>query len=149
MEEAFSQASLLDIAGTDKQKNERWARSIRGKAKGFLPEGTGSGYSIPSGASVPGLEATEDPTSPVALNSKAGSKTPEQVMQERFQAIEKQNYLPSAKVVMDPAFVGGKRAGWQVQTAFPTEEMPNRAWTRPSDVTQEEAGQNSVRAGAG
>ncbi len=139
MEEAFSQASLLDIAGTDKQKNERWARAIRGKAKGFLPEGTGSGYSIPSGATVPGLEATEDPTSPVALNSKAGTKTPEQVMQERFQAIEKQNYLPSAKVVMDPAFVGGKRAGWQVQTAFPSEEMPNRAWTRPSDVTQEEA----------
>jgi hypothetical protein len=65
-----------------------------------------------------------------ALNAKDLTKTNEEIMQDRFKKIKQTDPIKSGTVVMDPSYVvdetGKKRrAGWDVQTAFPSGRAPN------------------------
>ena len=66
-----------------------------------------------------------------------GVKTAEQVMQERFEEIKLTGPQQKATVVMDPAYVQDdkgvkRRAGWDVQTAFPNDDPGQKPLQDPA-----------------
>ncbi len=94
---------------------ERVARSI--KPGRDTKEGIGRGLVLNESPTV-----GKQTSGPVAV----GGKSTEETMQERFRAIQPTGAQNTATVVLDPAYVRGKdgkkvRAGWDVQTAFPTD----------------------------
>ena len=119
--------------------NERLARTVKPGTtgqKGFAEQGLGTGYEIDPAL---GKQAAK---SDVAQ----GGKTAEQVMQERYENISVTKGQQTAKVVMDPAYVddgkGGKRrAGWDVQTAYPVNDAANPAINAPGGRSIRRAGE--------
>ncbi len=101
-----------------------------GTGKGFLPEGLGTGLV------AEGIDKQKK-----GGKIATGGKTEEEVMQERFQNIKTVKGQNTARVVMDPAFVkddNGKlrRAGWDVQTAFPQEGGSQDSLSDPKVVKE-------------
>lgn len=144
--EAFAQANMISRnaeatreSGDDSTLDqERFATDIR-------MEGSDLGYNL----EVEG--ATEQRKDTPLAKDEA---------QERFKKLKKTDNIDGAKVVLDPAFttverqkidkdgkkvfdVGGmpvmetvrQRVGWNLQTAFPTENAPDAGYAKPEDVT--------------
>jgi hypothetical protein len=109
--------------------SERLARTVQPGTtgqKGFAEQGLGTGVEIDTalGKQAKGGDVAKD------------GKSKEQIMQERYDQIKTTPGQTTAKVVMDPAFVddgkGGKRrAGWDVQTAYPVNDKANTPINQP------------------
>ncbi len=109
--------------------NERLARTVQPGTtgqKGFAEQGLGTGVEIDTAL------GKQTKLGDVAKDGKSK----EQIMQERYDQIKTTPGQTTAKVVMDPAFVddgkGGKRrAGWDVQTAYPINDKANTPINQP------------------
>lgn len=94
--------------------------------KGFLPKGLGTG-----------LEAVGVDKQKKGDKIATSGKSSEQVMQERFENIKPVGNQTTARVVMDPAYVKDdkgtvRRAGWDMQTAFPQEGTGQESFSDPA-----------------
>jgi hypothetical protein len=104
----------------------RLVRTVGSKTgEGFLPKGLGVG-----------LEAVGVDKQKKGDKIATGGKSVEQVMQERFENIKPVGNQTSARVVMDPAYVKDdkgnmRRAGWDMQTAFPQEGTAQDSFSNP------------------
>ena len=55
-------------------------------------------------------------------------------MQERYDSIERDPHQTNATVVLAPAFSGGKKVGWNLQTAYANTNAPSASYSKPDDV---------------
>lgn len=121
VESAFSQASMLSAdpdaqrkIGKSSLQDDRFATTVSG------PKG-GIGYTL----------EMDDPSMPKLQTGDALSASD---MQERFRHVKRTDGLEYATVVLDPAFIDGKRSGWQMQTAFAHDQAPTTRLDSPDDV---------------
>lgn len=115
----------VDLGAAGATNQERFVRVVKPGTtgeKGFEEEGLGTGLELDKAHGSQKAKA----------NIATPGKTAEEVMQERFENIKTTKGQKAARVVMDPAFVvdektGKKRrAGWDVQTAFPVSDAPDK-----------------------
>jgi hypothetical protein len=121
VESGFAQATMLEShqrrareSGADPSASydqSRFATQVAGPGEGIGYNLTLDGDSQSTGASV-------SPTD----------------MQSRYEKIEREDGLKNATVVLDPAYIDGKRAGWQVQTAFANNDAPSSDMANPDQV---------------
>jgi hypothetical protein len=104
----------------------RLVRTVDPKTgEGFLPKGLGTG-----------LEAVGVDKQKKGDKIATTTKSTEKVMQERFENIKPVGNQTTARVVMDPAYVKDekgnvRRAGWDMQTAFPQEGPGQDSFSDP------------------
>ncbi len=84
-----------------------------------------------------GYNVEVDPAQVKGSQTSGDAVTPDQ-MNERYKAVKRTGDQKSATMVMDPAYVDGKRAGWNMQTAFANDSAPSDQFARPEDVAQHE-----------
>jgi len=114
LNKTFEEASAAFQAAMETARGERGAPEGTELGDGRFVRTVRPGVTTGESFEVEGAPAYADPE----------ALTPEE-MQARFEKIKKTEGLSEATVVMDPAHVTGedgvkRRAGWQVQTAFPT-----------------------------
>ena len=124
--EGFAQASMLDAHQRQARKGGDGDATF--DQSRFATQVSGPGENI-------GYNLTLDGDSQSEGDSVSGAD-----MQSRFENIKRDDNQKNATVVMDPAFIDGKRAGWQVQTAFANNDAVGSTMANPSQVDAEVQG---------
>lgn len=119
--EAFAQA---DMVGRHSEAERAAGREAGLDQKRFATTVTGSGRELGYNIEAKGQQKQE-----------AGAALQSGEAEARFQSVERTDGLQNATVVLDPAFVNGHRAGWNLQTAFANQDTPSDSYSRPGDVT--------------
>jgi hypothetical protein len=110
--EAFARADLHEQSLPEGTAPERYVTGVSGRGGG---EHSGESFSLPDTAAK---QKTGDAVSPAEMQQRYGQVTSTPVA--------------NSKLVLDPAKgASGKRAGWTLQTAFPTDEAQDAAWNKP------------------
>lgn len=124
VESAFSQAAILS---SDQQRRRESGEEATLDKERFVPTVSGPGGGIGYTVSVNGAPRQE----------KGEPVTPDE-MKDRFQKIQVTDGMQNATLVLDPTYIGtgpdAKRAGWQLQTAFPNNETLTPRLDAPQDV---------------
>lgn len=124
--EGFAQAGMLDRH--QQQARKGGDANAKHDQSRFATQVSGPGENIGYNLTLNG-----------APSQKEGDSVSASDMQSRFADIERDDSMKNATVVLDPAFVDGKRAGWQVQTAFANNNAPGSSMSNPDEVGAEVA----------
>lgn len=128
VESGFAQATMLEghqRAERAKQKKAGDAPTAAHDQERFATQVSGDGSDLGYNLSLSGDK------------QKTGEAVSASDMQSRFEDVEREDGLKNATVVLDPAFIDGKRAGWQVQTAFANNDAPTSDMANPEAVGAE------------
>ena len=141
VEDAYSQASTL----------EAWGRGRRAEGKPSTAANERFVRTVGGGGGPMGSSMSIDPTSGAPALGAEGASLSAATMQGRYERMKKTDGLQGARMVMDPAFVTDpktgeqRRAGWDIQTAFPVSDKAEAPYSSPDAVDQELAPKEQVK----
>lgn len=127
--EGFAQANMLSSRADELEKSGETSSSERIDGERFVTNVSGRGdEELGYNLEVTGSTGQRAPKK----NAEVGLAHDE--MAERAKQIEKTGDLQNARVVLDPAYVDGKRVGWNMQTAYANSDAPTAPINNPQEL---------------
>ena len=142
VQEGFAQANMVSGYADQQARDKSTPESGRIDEQRFVTNVTGRGdEELGYNLEVKGVSEQRAPKK----GETVGLASDE--MQERAKLIEKTDNLQNARVVLDPAYVDGRRVGWNLQTAYANSDAPSDPINNPNQIAGSLLEAEMIRSG--